>query len=790
MSRKTVLLILFLIATLSSGSNHTDYANYDDDDDYYYDHEEYDPNDYGPSRSIDECDYFYDMKEAGECHHDKLPQYNLQQQFGHTNIVTCCPDQGYIFFDNCQTRDTADSLACGAKGQTPTNLKHGLECPSNCRKYEVGRDNFNIEKNGTLVLIGHELETMNANVDDYCVSYQCFESEEKKWDIVALTCLCFDEDKVQESARSLSSTLPRCCPDSLLVSRTSEAALNSIGGSNAHGPLNQLTCLSGSDSTEANVERRSCDDGEFKLIDMDLMEIGMGADREESVAIKVMGNRPPIHLPLTSSRFCVGVQFSSSEKFYTPINTVHGTIFENKLLYCPLPCNGKTPCIRTCCHPDEKFTKDGQCKKFPHEMKQAFFNESSSVLTQLNLGKHIQHYLHQADSHHRHCPKGFERKPYLNPAERCADDFSLSVDNVSHEGLLTVNATGQVYNHDEFCLNLNEDETIAAEVCRTIFKRHKFEFYPYVMLLSCLFLLATLVIYMAYPKLLNHYTRVMRHFTFAFFIAFLTLSFNQLVAVGNWSQWLCKAFAFLEQYMFLVAFTLMTAMSAEVWMQINVRPSSEKRYRIEMLCGYLLPLFVTLSTLIVEIWAPRCASYRPRFGERHCFFTDPVSKAIWFFLPIGLMLCINGILFSMTVVTIWKTSTSKIDMRTSNKNKNENFEKFLMYLKLFLGMGFIWVFEISAGLAGDDIPDYAWYVTDILNMLQGFYVFGIFVLKRNVWKVIMSSKVGAVVTGSRRGQRIGSGAVAMRMLNKGHSTSGPSNVNTKITDSLMSSSQA
>jgi hypothetical protein len=31
-----------------------------------------------------------------------------------------------------------------------------------------------------------------------------------------------------------------------------------------------------------------------------------------------------------------------------------------------------------------------------------------------------------------------------------------------------------------------------------------------------------------------------------------------------------------------------------------------------------------------------------------------------------------------------------------------------MYLKLFLGMGFIWCFEIIAGLAGDDIHESSW----------------------------------------------------------------------------------
>jgi hypothetical protein len=36
--------------------------------------------------------------------------------------------------------------------------------------------------------------------------------------------------------------------------------------------------------------------------------------------------------------------------------------------------------------------------------------------------------------------------------------------------------------------------------------------------------------------------------------------------------------------------------------------------------------------------------------------------------------------------------------------------RFLMYLKLFFGMGFIWCFEIVAGLANDDIHESSWCV--------------------------------------------------------------------------------
>ena len=57
--------------------------------------------------------------------------------------------------------------------------------------------------------------------------------------------------------------------------------------------------------------------------------------------------------------------------------------------------------------------------------------------------------------------------------------------------------------------------------------------YPYVMLVTSVFLLATIGIYTYFQKLLNFYTRIMRHFAFSLFVAFVILSLNQM---SFWSE--------------------------------------------------------------------------------------------------------------------------------------------------------------------------------------------------------------------------------------------------------------
>ena len=66
--------------------------------------------------------------------------------------------------------------------------------------------------------------------------------------------------------------------------------------------------------------------------------------------------------------------------------------------------------------------------------------------------------------------------------------------------------------------------------------------YPYILIVSAIFMLITIVIYTAYPKLLNHYSRLMRQYSFSMMLAFSFLAIIQLKAKDEMNIGVCVFF--------------------------------------------------------------------------------------------------------------------------------------------------------------------------------------------------------------------------------------------------------
>ena len=67
-------------------------------------------------------------------------------------------------------------------------------------------------------------------------------------------------------------------------------------------------------------------------------------------------------------------------------------------------------------------------------------------------------------------------------------------------------------------------------------------FFPYILILSCIFLLATFIIYTVVPNLLNKYTRLRRHYVITIMVAFIIIAINNFVGTQEIHPIFCKLF--------------------------------------------------------------------------------------------------------------------------------------------------------------------------------------------------------------------------------------------------------
>ena len=123
------------------------------------------------------------------------------------------------------------------------------------------------------------------------------------------------------------------------------------------------------------------------------------------------------------------------------------------------------------------------------------------------------------------------RNRYIHQlSAKCSQRFDLTTNGT--DVLLKLN-DDTTLQPNEFCIIFHQENTLGAKIHVPQNDQGGESgtntFYPYVLITSSFFLLLTIIIYTYYSdKLLNFYTRVVRHFTFVLMICFLLLAITKL----------------------------------------------------------------------------------------------------------------------------------------------------------------------------------------------------------------------------------------------------------------------
>lgn len=256
-------------------------------------------------------------------------------------------------------------------------------------------------------------------------------------------------------------------------------------------------------------------------------------------------------------------------------------------------------------------------------------------------------------------------------------------------------------------------------------------------LISIVFLAATLVAGYMLPAV-HHalHWRCQIYYVFCLLLGKILLAIEELntsLVPGSIS---CHLLATGMQFFFLSAFFWLNTMCVNIWWTFrDFRPSSLERnqelLRLRLYSAYAwgVPLLIcAIAACMDQLPESETSLLRPGFGQTFCWF-DNHSLAIfaYFYGPIGLLLCANIMLFISTTHQL----TCGLWKRDDVKSTSEKSALGRVCLKLVVVMGVTWIWDIISWLVGG--PHDAWLLTDLINALQGVFIFIVVGCQPQVW---------------------------------------------------------
>ncbi|XP_067008742.2 probable G-protein coupled receptor Mth-like 1 [Anabrus simplex] len=267
----------------------------------------------------------------------------------------------------------------------------------------------------------------------------------------------------------------------------------------------------------------------------------------------------------------------------------------------------------------------------------------------------------------------------------------------------------------------------------------RFTLYPVGLILSVFFLAVTLITGCLLPG--QHHVlhwRCQTSYVASLLIGDLLLAATQLTGDAQPSA-LCITVAVVMHYFFLSAFFWLNTMCFNIWWTFrDLRPASldksQEVYRMRFYGVYAwgCPFIIAgIAALIDNLPAEGYPSLiRPRFGHQRCWFYGDAEIFSYFFGPVGILMVVNLVLFAATA----RELTCGLWKREVVKSSTERTTLGRICLKLVVVMGLTWIADVISWAVGG--PNYLWYFTDLINALQGVFIFAVVGCQPQVWAAV------------------------------------------------------
>ena len=192
----------------------------------------------------------------------------------------------------------------------------------------------------------------------------------------------------------------------------------------------------------------------------------------------------------------------------------------------------------------------------------------------------------------------------------------------------------------------------------------------------------------------------------------------------------CTVVAILLHYSFLVSFTWMSIIAFETWKvfsKIRVpRGNPTRREKcVHLLRRIVLGWFGALVFVVVCVALDQSNVVAFHYGgAKGCWINSTYANLYFFVLSIGVFLLFNSVFFVLTVKAIRQTNNQT--RRATHQSQNR--QTAAVYLKIFILMGFTWIFGFLKIL----VSQYFEYPFIIFTTLQGVYLALAFVFTARV----------------------------------------------------------
>ncbi|GAB0093376.1 G-protein coupled receptor Mth [Sergentomyia squamirostris] len=303
------------------------------------------------------------------------------------------------------------------------------------------------------------------------------------------------------------------------------------------------------------------------------------------------------------------------------------------------------------------------------------------------------------------------------------------------------------FNLSSYCIYPAFDENgTTVLVCIPEENEPKFLYYPIGMLLSVPFLVITFLVYAIIPELRNLHGKSLMCYVFGLTVGYVFLSVIHLQV--PLSPFGCVFMGFTAYFSFLTSFFWLNVMCIDIWWAFRGSrvtrgiPKNEERKQFLIYSIYAWGCSLTILSITIAMQFSEAIPehHRPGIGVETCWIKGrKINEFFYLYFPVIILISINVILFTLTSIQIRRMQKeaavmNKGDSRRFNKMEADR-DRFSLYLRLFIVMGVTWIMEVISWLV--DPRSAIFYISDIGNCLQGFFIFILFVWKLKIKKLIV-----------------------------------------------------